>query len=297
MKNLKFSLMFLLLIAVLFGCDSKEDKEEKSKEEVRTEEKGFLQPPDVEDKESFTYGDVSLENENQTKDEVNKEGSKQNKKNEKEGQSIETDGIILDNGSIKKSRKDIKAPVVVDYFFDPACPSCFNSSKELLSFDQDIRNGNVAIVFRPVPFLNDKTVGDYSNRATSYIRAMAEYTDYNKFTKFLIELSSDSFANKVQKDFVEDQEFANAMQRSGVTQEEFQVIENNKSNFVPIAIASAQEFVSASSPWKEFSSVQDKNGNLITYAPFILVNLKGEVGAKSLNQDNISEYIQYKIKK
>lgn len=288
MKSKKI-ITFILLLAfcfILASCTKADTYEIKEENTNNVSEKESI------DKESI---------EGQKENSVNKEEDTDNNRNlnnpKENYNAIETDGIILDNGKIVKSREQIKAPIVIDYFYDPACPSCFKSSSELISLDNKVRNGELAIIFRPVPFLNDKTIGDFSNRASSYTRAVAEYTDYDKLLNFLSEVSSKSFQEKVSEEFIDDKEFIKAMKRAGISQNEIELIEENKENFVGVSIAAAQEFTSQNSSWKKFSSVQDKNGNFIVYAPFILVNENGEMTAKSLNKDNIVEYIEYKMKK
>lgn len=172
--------------------------------------------------------------------------------------------------------KELNTPITIDFFFDPACLSCSIYNDEVSELINDkIESGDVGVIFHPVPFLNDNTPDDYSNRASAYILAVAEYAP-DKTLTFIRNVLSESFRpEELVNENVPDSKFIKAMRDSGLTEDEIEKVEFNKDSFVSIAIAAGKEFTSENSKWINFSPIED-NGEKVIFTPFVLVNENGQ---------------------
>lgn len=200
------------------------------------------------------------------------------------GYMTETGGIkIGKDGAIRRGEK-IDAPVVIDFFFDPVCLSCSQYNDIVGEEMKDkILKKEIGVIFHPAPYLNDKSPDDYSNRASAYMLAVAEYAP-DKILPFIQILLSEKFRpENPADDITSDNKFIEAMQDSSLTDDEIEKVEFNKDSFVSIAIAAGKEFSSDNSQWTKFSKVTDANGNKIIFTPFILVNKNGSSNSDSLN--------------
>lgn len=205
----------------------------------------------------------------------------------------ETGGVKIGKDGAMKRGEDLNAPVVIDFFFDPVCLSCaqYNDAIGTL-MENKILQKEIEVIFHPVPYLNDQTPDDYSNRTSAYILAVAEYAP-DKVLPFIQTVLSESFVpDNPAEENTPDQRFIEAMEKVSLTEDEIEKVEFNKASFVSIAIAAGKEFSSENSRWTEFSPVEDEEGNKVAFTPFVLINENGkhENEALSLEDDLTEEF-------
>lgn len=253
--NNKFILMLLALftIALLSACDTKETSTKNESNEI-------------------------IE---QVEEEVDSE------------YMTETGGVKIGKDGAIKRGEYLDVPVNVDFFFDPVCLSCaqYNDAIGLL-IENKITQEEIGVTFHPVPYLNDQTPDDYSNRASAYILSVAEYAP-DKVLKFIqTVLSVDFIPENPADENTSDQRFIEAMEDAGLTDDEIEKVEFNKDSFVSIAIAAGKEFSSENSRWIEFSPIENDEGQKVIFTPFILINENGEHKneALSLEKDLVKEF-------
>lgn len=211
----------------------------------------------------------------ETEDEINVSGIK-----------VSKDGAV----------KELNTPIIIDFFFDPACLSCLIYNDEVSELINDkIESGDVGVIFHPVPFLNDKTPDDYSNRASAYILAVAEYAP-DKALTFIQNVLSESFRpEELANENVPDSKFIEAMRDSGLTENEIEKVEFNKDSFVSIAIAAGKEFTSENSKWINFSPIEE-DGEKVIFTPFVLVNENGQYQNEALSlEGDLAKELENKI--
>lgn len=282
MRNVKILILFISIAILIVGCSNRDKPETNNKEfvfnykenEPNIKNEGVGQ----EDKEDIFLHHPQLD--------INLD------KKSKPGNPsyLNEFGIIkVYKGKVIKYNDKTNSKLTLDFFFDPVCPasSAYNNiiNKEL---EQKIASGEIEINYRPVPYLNDKTIDDYSNRASAYILAVAEYAP-GKVLEFINALLSDEFQPKeTSVQLTDDYLLTEIMEKIKIDKDLISTIEENKENFVSLAIATAKDFADVDSRWLEFTSLQDENGNGIIYTPFVLINKTGYLDTKSLkvNVDN-----------
>lgn len=247
------------------------------------------------DEEYESYGDYGEEEKDITEEdlEVNhpqlKKGYKEVEPNAKPI-SLSKDGSIrIYKNKVIEPGKETKADVVIDFLFDPVCPASSAYNKMLHDeLNKEIDEGKVEIRYKVVPYLNDKTIGDYSNRASSYVLATAEYSpDYAHL--FIKKILSDDFQpSSPASKYTSDDSFKDVLIDIGVESKIISKIENNKDSFVASAIASSNNFENKNSKWLALSRWEDENGDPIAYTPFLIVNKKGSFGNKALKVHSVN---------
>lgn len=214
---------------------------------------------------------------------------------------------VTDDGSFRIGQTGVlrveggaTAPITTHLIFDPACPATLryliNTLPEMSSL---ISQGEIELIIKPVPYLNDTTAADYSSRASAYILASAEYAP-TKTLQFLSNLLTERFAPRNSEDVVQDSDFLALMRSSGFSESEINAIDKNKEFFVSRATLAAEEFVSEDSQYLQFSTfkqtitklVEDENnpegyeieeeGPISVYTPFVLINKTGELKQDAL---------------
>lgn len=207
--------------------------------------------------------------------------------------------IRINKNEIVKPKEKVDNEITIDFFFDPVCPASAIYNKMLQKeLKEDINKGRIEIKFRPVPYLNDKTIDDYSNRASSYILAVAEYAPTKTLDFINTVLNRDFQPETPAINATSDDKFIKAMSEIGMSEEEIVKVDTNKENFVSTAIASAEDFINENSEWLRFSKRLDEQGEPIMYSPFILVNKAGEMtnNALEINPEDPIEELKSAIK-
>lgn len=196
----------------------------------------------------------------------------------------EIDGIKIGKDGVIGSKEVLEAEIVVDFFFDPACVSCAHYNDVVGPLMTElIEKKDIGVVFHPVPYLNEQTPDDYSNRASAYMFSVAEYAPEKALSYIQAVLNEDFIPENPGKDMTPDSKFVEAMKIAGLTSEEIEKVEENKEGFVSIAIAAGKEFIESDSKWVEFSSMKNKNEEKVVFTPFVLINNNGEYENSSLD--------------
>lgn len=248
-------MLTLLTLLLLTACFQKNDSSKDS-----SNNEGLDEVIDLE------FGNINLEVESNKSDYM-----------------TETGGVkIGKDGAVKKADK-LSVPVVVDFFFDPVCLSCSKYNDVVgETMKNKINAEEIGVIFHPVPYLNDKSPDDYSNRASAYILSVAEYAP-DKVLPFIQIVLSEKFRPENPADnSTSDNKFIEAMESAKLSGDEIDKVEFNKDSFVSIAIAAGKEFSSDNSKWLKYSSVKDDNGEKVIFTPFILINKSGSYESNSL---------------
>lgn len=243
-----------------------------------------------------------------SKNRILNETTKKSMEKENKNESIK---YIKDSGTIRigkhgaiRIESETKAPITIDFFFDPVCKASaeyFESVKDVLK--AEIESGNVELVLRPIPYLNEKTPDDYSNRASAYTLAVAEYAP-TKIFAFISELMKLDFQpQNPATDITDDVKFIRAMEKAGLGKTEIDKVDANKENFVAQTIVAAGDFFVEDSQWFKFSNKpSEEEGKMMLYTPFVLVNKSGEYNLKAIEMtlnpsENLNNHIQNLLSK
>lgn len=253
---------------------------------------------------------IACDKDNQNEISNGKVISTEGKEDSKLNENDEPIRYIKDSGTIRigqhgaiRIESETKAPITIDFFFDPVCKASaeyFEAVKDVLKVE--IEAGNAELVVRPIPYLNEKTPDDYSNRASAYILAVAEYAPTKVFN-FVAELVNLDFQpQNPATDSTDDVKFIRAMEKAGLGKTEIDKVDSNKENFVARSIVAATDFFADDSKWTKFSVKTNENGDKMLYTPFVLVNQSGEYKLDSIPMtldplDYLDKHIQNLLSK
>lgn len=203
---------------------------------------------------------------------------------------VAADGAVrVDKTGVLEVDAPTTAPVVVEIYYDPACPACgiFGDATHT-AVQQMTGEGQIEVVYRALSFLNGNTPDDYSARAGAYALAVAEYAPehYERFMQMTISRTFQP-ANPTQ-DKTPDSTFTDMMLKIGVPQETVDIIDKveNKGRFVPFITKATKDFTSNKTDLLDLSPAENQNGQKYVFTPFVLVNKAGERTNTALSLEN-----------
>ncbi|MGX7072262.1 hypothetical protein HIF96_01365 [Helcococcus kunzii] len=167
-KIIKISLIFVLLFALSACSNNKETEQESTKES--SEEK-----------------------------------IKINEIDKSEYKNIENGGFFVNNKGVVVDKKDTQGYKIVEWYFDPLCPSCMQIEEKTSPYLFGIMGKKTLINYKPLTFLGRPKNDDPKNPAITYsdvmssiILSMAE-NDPELVSKYIVKVVNKNFVDSISK--------------------------------------------------------------------------------------------------
>lgn len=189
--------------------------------------------------------------------------------------------------------KTIPKTKIVDWYFDPLCPSCVNLEMKMRDVNKDITQ-QMYIKYNPMTFMDEASIDNYSKRSSGYILAVAEYSPEIAYS-FLINVMNKDFYPFDER-FTPDSMYKELYLSLGGTEETWKVISSKHEDFINEANKHSEEVFNDS-----YIINRTPEGKL--YVPLIIVgessytlSFKGKRNAPQFFVEEVNKNLENKVK-